>query len=408
MLGFALVVRAEGEFNTDIGNAVVNCLSTEAIQHTMDIAHVERRAALVIVLEAARCFVLDDADGHLNASATSNAFTDAVLNVAPEMIEKASALSGKRRETPVGNGVILIGIVAACATFVNHPPGNFDKAAFNAAFQNLDESRIRKAQGLIKTEGGMDALSFLLSASGYFVKDRGVFKDSLFNERFDSLDPSSFSGDKDQRLITFLKLMRRYEEGHGIVTTPNGQKVTLGTRCPCTVSDKAADATNSKVKGEPTRDIEAIQDAIRIKLLMAALGNRNSLGGFDLRPDGMIVPRRPPWLDRVVESMSKELDTLLRKYEINLATSKITSEGKFDMSIGTSTEGSYSALSLEMANWSDIITVTPSGRLPVVKIKSGKLQFKLPSTEVVLETGTVCSVKGNQYVLRSGRWTAAK
>jgi len=206
MLGFALVVR--GEFDTNVASVIVKCLNTQALQHTMDIAHVERLAALGIVTEAARCFVRDDGDGHLNTNATSTAFTDAVLNVTPETIEKASALARKKRETPTDNGVILIGIVAACDTFVNHPPGQFDKAAFTAAFQNLDESRITKVQGLMKTDG-LEALSFLLSASGYCVKERGVFNASLFNKRFDSLDPSTFSGDKDQRLATFLKLMRR-------------------------------------------------------------------------------------------------------------------------------------------------------------------------------------------------------
>lgn len=164
----------------------------------------------------------------------------------------------------------------------------------------------------------------------------------------------------------------------------------------------------TKGKGDRKRDPEVIQDAARIKLLMAALGNRSALGGYKLQPDGRFVRQRPSWLRRVVDTMSKELDALLRKYKIDLATSEISSEGKFNMSTGTSPEGTYTELSIKMDEWSDLITVTPSGKFPTVKLKSGYLRLKLPSIELAFEQGAVCTVDGAEYVFRDGRWTAAE
>lgn len=157
----------------------------------------------------------------------------------------------------------------------------------------------------------------------------------------------------------------------------------------------------------PARAAEIIQDSAQIKLFMLALGNRQALGGVELQPDGRIVAVQPSWLTGAVNTMSKRLDALLRKYDVDLAKCDVKSEGESSVSSGSSPKGSYHELSVTMDEWSDVITVTPPGKLPTVKLKSGSLRLSLPSLDIVFEEGAVCRVNGTEYVFRKGNWSAS-
>ena len=60
-----------------------------------------------------------------------------------------------------------------------------------------------------------------------------------------------------------------------------------------------------------------------------------------------------------------------------------------------------------MKEWGDIITITPAGTFPVVKLR-GSLRLKLPSMESAFEEGAACSVDGAQYVFRDGKLVPAE
>ncbi|MGA2865048.1 MAG: hypothetical protein ABSF95_11250 [Verrucomicrobiota bacterium] len=182
-----------------------------------------------------------------------------------------------------------------------------------------------------------------------------------------------------------------------------------GTRSGTGQHSATSDLAGAKPSDNPSRDIEIIQDATRIKLIGLAMAPRTpGIASADLQPNGSIIMRPPSWAGKFDDILSKTRDALFSKYELDPQTCKIHSAGRLDH-IGTRQEGNDTLVYMDMDEWSDIITVTPpSTKLLPVKLKSGLMTLRLPAMDVAFEEGAVCSVNGNRYVHRNGRWTVGE
>jgi hypothetical protein len=185
--------------------------SQTAIQHgiRLGITREGTDDKFMFLMLVALGFVQDERGG-LNENATGQAFTSAVLNITPEILESARTLTGGIDQ----NGrTTFASLLAASGAFVrqvgqfDRPVGQFDGPTFNAAFRNLDSAKIQKTTQLARVTPDV-ALLLLLKASKWYVTGTGAFDPARFNARFDGLVASQFRGDEKTYPTTFMVLMK--------------------------------------------------------------------------------------------------------------------------------------------------------------------------------------------------------
>lgn len=197
-----------GEFDKEgFDMAMDNATTPKALQHVVKLfpqLGYTNLEAFQLLLGFGRHFIRDN-KGVLNRNANKQAFTDAVLNVTPVRLKKALTLSGESDPRAA-----LLAIIHGCGGFVRGP-GQFDKVAFNQAFDNVDISKVKMAAGLMNTKPAV-ALAHIITASSRFANQDGSFDAASFNARFDTLRDKPFSGSEDERISTFLESMEQRPE----------------------------------------------------------------------------------------------------------------------------------------------------------------------------------------------------
>lgn len=194
----------EGGFDSRAFQASIEVISKKAIDDALTLGVAETKAdTFFFLLSVAGYFVKDD-NGVLNEKANQEAFTAAVLNINSDLLEKAKPFSPEKGEKQI-RAIVLV-LLAASDSFIQQP-GQFNKAAFNAAFKNIDIDMAKKAADFMKSRSDL-ALSYLLTASGRFVDEAGMFNASGFNNRFKLLTTNQFTGNEEEREKTFLNLMK--------------------------------------------------------------------------------------------------------------------------------------------------------------------------------------------------------
>ena len=194
----------EGDFDKLSFDAGMNNVSTEATAHALSLGVAQKNLDAYLFLVSVGEHFVKDENGVFNEKANKQAFTAAVLNITPELLEKAKPFTDETGEKQVR--AVMFALLSACDSFVEQP-GQFNKSAFSVAFKNLDIAKVKKAADLMSTRRDL-ALSYLLTASSRFLDKNRTFNASLFNNRFDALKATQFTGTEDEREKTFLKLMR--------------------------------------------------------------------------------------------------------------------------------------------------------------------------------------------------------
>ena len=96
-------------------------------------------------------------------------------------------------------------ILSSCGTFIRQP-GKFNDVAFNKAFNNVDAAKVDKAAEFTGSSRDF-ALMLLLRLAGNRLDNAGTFDAPAFNKHLEAMKPSDFTGDTNQRVALFRKLM---------------------------------------------------------------------------------------------------------------------------------------------------------------------------------------------------------
>jgi FkbM family methyltransferase len=124
-----------------------------------------------------------------------------VVNINPAMLNKARELVGGQES----QSVFFI-LMSASELFVNQA-GKPDNRRFNAAFENINESKISRAAHLLDTNRA-SALTHLLNASAAFSDGNGNFDTASFETCFGNLSDNRFSCSAIERITIFYNFMR--------------------------------------------------------------------------------------------------------------------------------------------------------------------------------------------------------
>jgi len=150
----------DGGFDKLSFDAGMNNATTEATQHALSLGVAQKNLDAYLFLVSVGAQFVKDENGVFNEKANKEAFTAAVLNITPALLAKAKPFTDETGEKHIR--AVVFALLAAADSFVQQP-GQFNKAAFNAA---------------------------------------------LFNSRFDALKATQFTGTESEREKTFLKLLR--------------------------------------------------------------------------------------------------------------------------------------------------------------------------------------------------------
>lgn len=194
----------DGAFDKRSFDAGMTNATTEATQHALNLGVAQKTLDAYFFLVSVGAQFVKDENGVFNEKANKEAFMAAVLNITPALLEKAKPFTDETGEKQIR--AVVFALLAASDSFVQQP-GQFNKAAFNAAFQNITVVKAKRAAELMGNRSDL-ALSYLLTTSGRFLDKGGAFDAVLFNRRFDELKPTQFTGTEQEREKTFLKLMK--------------------------------------------------------------------------------------------------------------------------------------------------------------------------------------------------------